>query len=141
MVDSSCESDDDVAPESGAPATEPDIDDASTLDRIVGSRPDADFIKQTLRAQVYHETLFEYGHCVHSHSLLMSRHGRGRGAAGGNRREGAAEEQDHLAAKRYDGQKEGGSGQKEGGSGQKEGGSSQKEGGSGQKERVWLYPF
>jgi hypothetical protein len=93
VVDSSCESDDDVAPESGAPATEPDIDDSSTLDRIVGSRPDADFIKQTLRAQVYHDTLLEYGHCVHSHSLLMSRLGRRRGAAGGNRREGAAGEQ------------------------------------------------
>ncbi len=64
VVDSSCESEDDEAPASGA--TEPGfpgIDDSPTLDQIVGSRPDADFIKQTLRAQVNHDTLFAYGLC------------------------------------------------------------------------------
>ncbi len=58
MVDSSCESEldseDDTNSETGAPNTEPGMDDPPTLDRIVGSRPDAKFIKQTLRAQVYH---------------------------------------------------------------------------------------
>ena len=80
VVDSSCESEDDEAPESGAPTTEPGfpgIDDSPTLDRIVGSRPDAEFIKQTLRSQVYHDTLFAYGHCLQSHSyMLMSRRER-----------------------------------------------------------------
>ena len=44
MVDSSCESDDDANEETGAPMTAPGIDDSPTLDRIVGSRPDAEFI-------------------------------------------------------------------------------------------------
>jgi hypothetical protein len=90
VVDSSCESEDDENPESGAPTTEPGfpgIDDSPTLDRIVSSRPDAEFIKQTLRKQVNHDTLFAYGHCLESHLyLLMSRLERRKGAAGGKLR-------------------------------------------------------
>ncbi len=62
MVDSNCESED--VETTGAPNTAPGMDDPPSLDRIVGSRPDADFMKKTLRAQVYHYTLFAYDHCL-----------------------------------------------------------------------------
>lgn len=58
VVDSSCESEDDEAPESGAPTTEPGVPPLDCIDRLVGSRPDAEFIKQTLKEQVHHDTLF-----------------------------------------------------------------------------------
>ncbi len=46
MVTSSCESEDDetLPPVTGAPNIEPDTEDPCTIDRIVDSRPDADFI-------------------------------------------------------------------------------------------------
>ena len=57
VVGSSCESGDE-GPESGAPTTEPGFPPLDRIDRLVGSRPDAEFIKQTLKEQVHHDTLF-----------------------------------------------------------------------------------
>ena len=56
VVDSSCESEDNEVPESDTPTTEPGFPPLDRIDRrtdrFVGSRPDAEFIKQTLKDQV-----------------------------------------------------------------------------------------